>query len=1525
MRPDDLTILQQTAATLVSTKRDTGAMTNKTGEQATSADTVTVMIGSYLNVAQLLTSGVTPGLIANGDVGLDSVDDDMAYYTYRSSYENNIVTQLASAWTGSGSGTQETTEYSGISTGTVNLTNTTTKTIYLPAQGALMYATDGKSYETLEAPTNVAWTNNTSQTGSGYYAVAPSATITVPIEATFQGDDAGSDAAGSIVTSSIAGLTVSQPTALTPGGNYTNPESNNLGGWLTNNFGNYTYVYKDQGLAPAEAHVNVNAGISWTAGDVASWDGYVDNSRAVGILNVAPLESGAAPNEDPVQPFATSAFYAGIRSAALYGGGLEIELPSYYWSHVSSSIQQTVIEEIRWCAANGLRSSILVNSQTDFAGDPDPNFAADTIAMLKQLEAEDALPSQVVLENDNGTDIGYYFDSAQGDVNSLNAVALDVANDFTLTPSASEDGLEVKGTSSAQTTLIMTGVKPAEDVTAAAERSFAPYAVTQVFSENPTKVLTLTVTDTTGLLALSDSLNGASTGAGGTLTFTGVAAQATSFLNELSADTASGTVGVANLQLTLTDYLNDVTVGTTSVYVGEVHPTFTGVTETGSVSGSTVHTGETVTFTLSTSAPVTVNGAPTLLLTNERFAVYVGEDAKGDLLFSYAVQAGDDTEALRVRGLRLNGSTITDSNGLAIDPDSIDTPAEAMASPLAVDTKVDSIVNVSEVSSASGTLSAGGEVTFLLSANNPITTVNGTPTLLLNDGGTATYAGLTNSGQLIFTYAVPLGGTWTDLAPSSSYLNGATLTNDLGEPVDPPYTLPAPISQISYNATGGGALDTLVVALSADEFLGDADAIISVDGKPVSSLIDVAAVHSEGQVQLVTVTGNFGSGPVNVGVSFTNDAWGGNPASDRNLYINGMTYNGVSEGSSKELYVTSTVTSTIAAATQNELQLWVNEDQAGGNAMFSVDVDGKLLPSTYSTDVAHSSGQWQEIDIYGDFGYSAHTVTVTFLNNAWAGSTPRLLYVEKVALNGVSANTINQTLYVTGASTTVTLAAPTDTISNVAESGSAPETLAAGDDVTFLLSANQAISTVNGTPTLTLNDGGTATYAGLNSSGQMEFTYALPSGGTWSNLAATSLNASGTTITNNLGEAVNAPGTLPTSSNELSYDATNPDTLVIALSADEYLGDAEAVVTVNGQQITSPIDVSAIHSEGQTQLVTVTGNFGSGLDQLGISFTNDAWGGTWALDRNLYVDGVIYDGQTEVDPSELATTSTLTAPIGRPADDKLQLWVSEDAAGGNAEFSVSVNGNLLSGTYSTDVAHSSGQWQEVDIYGNFGSGSHTVTATFLNNQWVGSTPRLLYVEKAAIDGVSENTINQTLYATGSTTTVTIPAPAIDTLTLELSEDAWQGNAECYVTIDGKMFGGVTTVTASHSSGAEQTMTIEDAGLSTGTHTIGLAFINDAWGGSLSQDRNLYLNGAQLNGVDQHVSAALMTPSTAVFRVGQSLTPGVTMEGASSLLSGLTTSVTPGIPTQATSASSGIANLQVHQSTAGSTALLMGHT
>lgn len=1310
-------------------------------------NTVTVFIGSYLDTNQMVLSGIMPGMLANGNIGLNVLDGDMENATEAAPGQSNLVTELAGAWQGSGSGSQGMAEAADVNSGTVQLTNTSKSELSVAAAGTIVYAADGAAYEINEDPTNAAWTNGTNQTGGGSYVLAPGQTITVAVQATFQGNDAGSDASGSIDQSLVAGLVVQQANSLTPGGslavasvsvangghyymngasytpsltftpsagataaghvtelyvagagalgstgskytvasnvavdspdgktlftiNITSVDANGAilgmtfnttttlvasipatlsivqagasggsitgtnfgvasvkiddpgfgyisppaiafstagsappasgavttastsGNWLTSGTDSYSSVFTDQGLVPAETYVAVNTGSYWTQADVVAWEGYVTEARSVGVLNVAPLESNVLSLEDPGQPFATSTFYSGVRQAALYGGGLEIQLPSSGVFTMSPSEWQTVVEEIRWCSDNGLRSALLVENESALITSSDPNFAPDTMTLIEQLGAEGALPSQVVLENDSASQNGSYYDTSPTDENALNAVALQVADAFALTPTASEDGLEVRGASKAQTSVIMTGVKPIEDIPAVLEAGFAPYAETKVFSSSTSAIITATVVDTKGLLSLSDSVNGASAAAGSVLTFSGIASQVTNFLNHLNAQVSAAGGGVASMQLSLTDSLNQVTDGATSVYLGDIHPAFASVTETPSSSvGNIIQTGDTVTFDLATSEGVTVSGIPELVLTNGEFASYAGESSPTDLLFSYSVLPGDDTSALRVRGLDLDGSQITgNENGLALDPDSLALPSAEMANPLVVNTLTDTVTSVTETGSASGVLVSGDQVTFILGANNSITSVSGTPSLELSDGGIAAYAGLTSNGEMKFSYEIPIGGVSQALSPTSLDLNGAAVTNALGEAVVPPDSLPGPQETQSYNAT--------------------------------------------------------------------------------------------------------------------------------------------------------------------------------------------------------------------------------------------------------------------------------------------------------------------------------------------NYDM---DTLAIALSADEYLGDAKAIVSINGVQVTGLIDVAAVHSQGQTQLVTLEGNFGSSITDLDVSFTNDLFGGRPLYDRNLYVDQVTFDGRTEASSEKLALTSTLVAPIQPMAQDELQLWVSQDSLAGNAMFSVDVDGVDLPGMFSTNVQNSGGGWQEVDVYGAFGQGAHTVMVTNRSDTPQSQGETGLFVEQVGIDGVIQSADSQGLYGAGSSTMISLAAPHLDTLTLQVSEDAWNGDAKCYVTIDGRIVGGTTTVTASHAAHAEQSITISMAGLSTGNHLIGLSFINDAWGGTANTDRNLYLDSVQLNGVDGKISTELATWGTASFQLEQSVPHTVAISNITSLSTGVAVHTNLGSSAAATSIPSavpGVSDLHVSFGAVGSSAALL---
>ena len=90
-------------------------------------------------------------------------------------------------------------------------------------------------------------------------------------------------------------------------------------------------------------------------------------------------------------------------------------------------------------------------------------------------------------------------------------------------------------------------------------------------------------------------------------------------------------------------------------------------------------------------------------------------------------------------------------------------------------------------------------------------------------------------------------------------------------------------------AVGSGP-DALVLKISQDAFQGSALYTVSVDGVQIGGTLTAGASHAAGQDDTVSVLGNFAPGPHRLTVNFLNDLYNGTPDTDRNLYVDGITY-----------------------------------------------------------------------------------------------------------------------------------------------------------------------------------------------------------------------------------------------------------------------------------------------------------------------------------------------------------------------------------------------------------------------------------------------------------------------------------------------------------------------------------------------------------------------------------------------------------------------------------------------------------
>lgn len=253
------------------------------------------------------------------------------------------------------------------------------------------------------------------------------------------------------------------------------------------------------------------------------------------------------------------------------------------------------------------------------------------------------------------------------------------------------------------------------------------------------------------------------------------------------------------------------------------------------------------------------------------------------------------------------------------------------------------------------------------------------------------------------------------------------------------------------------------------------------------------------------------------------------------------------------------------------------------------------------------------------------------------------------------------------------------------------------------------------------------------------------------------------------------------SANNDNVIGSGSDSITLNMAEDQALGvDAQFTVNVDGQQIGGVQTVTASQSAGQTEPFTFLGDFAPGEHNVTVSFVNNFIYPGLSGDRNLYVDGVTYDGQTvsssttplyetalyppnstegntygnttfqvndttaiPAGAAPQATTTPAAVSVGSGADT-LVLNMAEDPYQGDAQFTVSVDGKQIGGTQTTTAVVDQGQAQEFDVHGDFGAGTHTVSVDFLNDKigdfypgttWaVDTTDRNLYVMGASLDG-----------------------------------------------------------------------------------------------------------------------------------------------------------------------------------------------
>jgi len=229
----------------------------------------------------------------------------------------------------------------------------------------------------------------------------------------------------------------------------------------------------------------------------------------------------------------------------------------------------------------------------------------------------------------------------------------------------------------------------------------------------------------------------------------------------------------------------------------------------------------------------------------------------------------------------------------------------------------------------------------------------------------------------------------------------------------------------------------------------------------------------------------------------------------------------------------------------------------------------------------------------------------------------------------------------------------------------------------------------------------------------------------------------------------------------------------------------------------------------------------------------------------------------------------ITNKIGS-GSDTLILKITQDAYQGNAQYAVFVDGKQVGSTFTADALHGSGQFDTLEIKGDWGVGNHNVSVKLLNDLYHGTpqTDRNVYVESATYNGAAvadsyryvNSTDAKSFTVADKTAVPATPTPAptpgtgvvtkvgsgSDTLTLKISQDAYQGDAQYAVFVDGKQVGGTFTAKALHGGSQFDTLEIKgDWGV--GNHNVSVKLLNDLYHGTPQTDRNVYVESATYNG------------------------------------------------------------------------------
>ncbi|WP_448956401.1 DUF4347 domain-containing protein [Labrys neptuniae] len=464
-----------------------------------------------------------------------------------------------------------------------------------------------------------------------------------------------------------------------------------------------------------------------------------------------------------------------------------------------------------------------------------------------------------------------------------------------------------------------------------------------------------------------------------------------------------------------------------------------------------------------------------------------------------------------------------------------------------------------------GDLNAGHVVTLTVTMSAAVTvdTGGGSPTLALNDGGTATFVGGSGSDTLTFTYTVAAGENTADLAVNTVALNGATIKDAASRDADFTGTIPAPAGTLQIDTTTPTVSSVTTSGTDITAGSGDLNA-----GHVVTFTVNTSEavlVDTTGGTPTLTLsngeTATYTGGSGSTALTFSYTVTAGHDTAD--LAVSAVNLNGgtVKDGAANNadlgaavtnptgILQIDTTTPTVASVTTSGTGIAAgNGDLNAGHVVtFTVNTSEAVVVDTSGGTPTLTLSNGETATYSGGSGSTA----LTFSYTVTAGHDTADLAVSAINLNGGSAkdgagNNADLSAAVTNPTGTLQIDTTAPTVASVTTSGTGIAAgngdLNAGHVVTFTVNTSEAVlvDTTNGTPTLTLSNGETATYSGGSGSTALTFSYTVTAGHDTADLAVSAINLNGGSAKDGAGNNADLSAAVTNPTGTLQIDTTAP-------------------------------------------------------------------------------------------------------------------------------------------------------------------------------------------------------------------------------------------------------------------------------------------------------------------------------------------------------------------------------------------------